>query len=431
MTHDVFVCHSSKDRTIANAIVATLEAHGIRCWVAPRDVIPGLEYAESIIEAIGRSTLTVLVFSAHANSSPHVRRELERTASHGIPILPFRVEDVVPAPSVEYFISDAHWLDAMTPPMEQHLDHLVGTVRLLLDRQAALTPTTSVGAEHPSAGVRSGSTDRPPTASSAPTRPRPGWLIPAVIAAAIVAIALIVGVMTLLGDGDGGGTPTQAAPTLSPTDSTSDDAPSEATDQDDDAALEPQNTFIDGFDVAVRQGWTWVDEDPDGWRVADGWLEIDAVASPPIVNLLVREVPESPLVVLSTQLRFRPTANYQFAGIVLAGDDPENDRIQFGRAFCDEEWCVGDGLYLDVMEDGRLVELRDGVALDGAEDIYLGLEVGEDGVTATYSYDGGEDWFVLDTAPFDASYTRIGLVAHQAETSVTAAFEYVVLAEYR
>lgn len=145
MTHDVFICHSSKDRTLANAICATLEEHRIRCWIAPRDVIPGMEYAQSIIEAIGRSTLTVLVFSADANASPHVRRELERTASHGIPILPFRVEDVVPAPSVEYFISDAHWLDAMTPPMEQHLEHLVGTVQLLLERQAAQVGTATAG----------------------------------------------------------------------------------------------------------------------------------------------------------------------------------------------------------------------------------------------------------------------------------------------
>ena len=139
MSHDVFICHSSKDRTLANAICAKLEANRIRCWIAPRDVVPGLEYAQSIVEAIGATRLTVLVFSQNANQSPHVHRELERTASHGIPILPFRVEDVVPAPSVEYFISDAHWLDALTPPMEEHLDYLVGTVRLILDREAAKT----------------------------------------------------------------------------------------------------------------------------------------------------------------------------------------------------------------------------------------------------------------------------------------------------
>ena len=83
MSHDVFICHSSKDRTLANAICAKLEANRIRCWIAPRDVVPGLEYAQSIVEAIGATRLTVLVFSQNANQSPHVHRELERTASHG------------------------------------------------------------------------------------------------------------------------------------------------------------------------------------------------------------------------------------------------------------------------------------------------------------------------------------------------------------
>ncbi|MGZ5408756.1 MAG: toll/interleukin-1 receptor domain-containing protein, partial [Aeromicrobium sp.] len=70
MTHDVFICHSSKDRTIANAICSKLEQNRIRCWIAPRDVLPGSEYAQSIIEAINGSKLTVLVFSDNSNQSP-------------------------------------------------------------------------------------------------------------------------------------------------------------------------------------------------------------------------------------------------------------------------------------------------------------------------------------------------------------------------
>jgi hypothetical protein len=99
MAHDVFICHSSKDRTIANAVCSTLEQNCIRCWIAPRDVLPGSEYAESIVEAIHTSKLTILVFSANSNQSAHVRKEIERSVSSGIPILPFRVEDVVPSSS--------------------------------------------------------------------------------------------------------------------------------------------------------------------------------------------------------------------------------------------------------------------------------------------------------------------------------------------
>lgn len=133
--HDVFICHSSADRTLATAICSHLEQHRIRCWIAPRDVVPGSDYAQSIVEAIAGTRITLLVFSDNSNHSPHVKREIERSVSHGIPILPFRVEDVVPSPSLEYFISDAHWLDAITPPMEEHLTYLAGTVRIILDRE--------------------------------------------------------------------------------------------------------------------------------------------------------------------------------------------------------------------------------------------------------------------------------------------------------
>ncbi|MGZ5369377.1 MAG: toll/interleukin-1 receptor domain-containing protein, partial [Aeromicrobium sp.] len=169
MTHDVFICHSSKDRTIANAICSRLEQNHIRCWIAPRDVIPGSEYAQSIIEAISTARLTVLVFSDNSNHSPHIHREIERSVSHGIPILPFRLEDVVPSPALEYFISDAHWLDAMTPPLEQHLDQLVGTVQLLLDRESARDGTGPVSS--PAAVSAATPTSQPASSLHTPIGP--------------------------------------------------------------------------------------------------------------------------------------------------------------------------------------------------------------------------------------------------------------------
>ena len=44
MAHDIFISYAHQDRTIANAVCATLEAHGIRCWIAPRDILPGSDW---------------------------------------------------------------------------------------------------------------------------------------------------------------------------------------------------------------------------------------------------------------------------------------------------------------------------------------------------------------------------------------------------
>ncbi len=132
MAHDVFISYSTQDKTVADAMCATLENRKIRCWIAPRDVLPGVSYAEALIDALNRSRVIVLVFSKSANNSPQVMREIERAVNKGIPIIPFRIENVMPSKAMEYFLSAPHWLDALTPPLEKHLQRLTDTVKVLL-----------------------------------------------------------------------------------------------------------------------------------------------------------------------------------------------------------------------------------------------------------------------------------------------------------
>ena len=78
---DVFVSYASQDAAVANSIVEHLEQHGVRCWIAPRDVKPGAVYADAIVRAINEANALVLVLSASAMASAHVGREVERAAS--------------------------------------------------------------------------------------------------------------------------------------------------------------------------------------------------------------------------------------------------------------------------------------------------------------------------------------------------------------
>ena len=142
MAHDVFISHSAKDKATADAVCAMLESEGIRCWIAPRDVLASREYGEAIIDAIEESRIMVLVFTANANASPQIRREIERAVNHGVAILPLRMEDVLPGKSLEYFIGNVHWLDALSPPFEAHLTNLAGTIKILLARSAPGAPAT-------------------------------------------------------------------------------------------------------------------------------------------------------------------------------------------------------------------------------------------------------------------------------------------------
>jgi TIR domain-containing protein len=132
MSRSVFVSYSQADQPTASGIVAHLESHGLQCWVAPRDVQPGREWAEQIVEAIADARIMVLVFSSSANGSPQVRREVERAVHRRVRVLPFRVEEVLPVHSLEYFLSSQHWLDAFPPPMEPHYARLTAYVQTVL-----------------------------------------------------------------------------------------------------------------------------------------------------------------------------------------------------------------------------------------------------------------------------------------------------------
>ena len=133
MGYDVFISHSSKDKAVADAVCAALEANGVRCWIAPRDIVPGRTWASSILQGISQCRAMVLVFSSSANDSKHVCREVERAVFHNIPVAPVRIQDVAPTGDLEYFLSSPHWMDALTPPFTQHLRKLAAQVRLLLE----------------------------------------------------------------------------------------------------------------------------------------------------------------------------------------------------------------------------------------------------------------------------------------------------------
>jgi tetratricopeptide (TPR) repeat protein len=210
MAHDVFISYSAKDKATADAVCATLEGKGIRCWIAPRDILPGIDWGEAIIEAINASRVMILVFSSNANDSNQIKREVERAVSKGLPIIPLRIENVAPVRSLEYFIGPVHWLDALTPPLETHLQNLGETVRLLLARLNK-AKDGDVGTGPPPGAATTDTPERPAAARVDPalaerprvtaeferTPPEPHstkWKMVAVVAAIMCAVGIGAGV---------------------------------------------------------------------------------------------------------------------------------------------------------------------------------------------------------------------------------------------
>lgn len=161
MAHDLFVSYSQPDRDAAFALVRRLEARGMSVWIAPRDISPAADWAAEIIDAISSARLMVLVFSGSSNDSGQVRREVERAVHKQLPILPFRIEDVLPSKSLEYFLSAQHWMDAFPPPLEPHIDRLCDYLDAALGRYASQGAaehrpskgTGPAGPAHPAGGI--------------------------------------------------------------------------------------------------------------------------------------------------------------------------------------------------------------------------------------------------------------------------------------
>jgi hypothetical protein len=129
---DVFISYSSPDRQSALIICQGLESRGLACWIAPRDIGPGVSYPEAIMQGLRAAKVLVLVFSTHANASPHVEREVERAVSLRTPVLTLRLTDIAPADSLEYLISTSQWQEAENPPQANDVERLAEAVSRLV-----------------------------------------------------------------------------------------------------------------------------------------------------------------------------------------------------------------------------------------------------------------------------------------------------------
>jgi len=132
MAHDVFISYSHEDKKVADAVCSIMEKKNIRCWMAPRDITPGKPFAEAIIDGIKGSKVFILVYSSNSNQSNQVIKEVDRAVHNGLAIIPLRLEDVPMSKQLEYYVSDVHWLDALTPPLERHISKLCKVVQMLL-----------------------------------------------------------------------------------------------------------------------------------------------------------------------------------------------------------------------------------------------------------------------------------------------------------
>jgi hypothetical protein len=188
MAHDVFISHSTRDRAAADAICAALEARGIRCWVAPRDIVAGESWPAAIIRGIRATRIFVLVFSPEANVSKPVQNEVVQAADLKKHIICFGVEKVEPEAmedDLRFFLATRHWLDVFDEPLVTRLDRLGDVCAEVLATERDQPAPVRAPGPAPSAAARPGGP--PPSAAGRGGRRRSRRV--GLIAAAAVAVA--------------------------------------------------------------------------------------------------------------------------------------------------------------------------------------------------------------------------------------------------
>ena len=129
-TYWAFISYATKaDKAAAFEIASHLEALGLTCWIAPRNVRPGKQYAGEIVRGIATSRCFILVLSSAANDSKFVRREVEQADRKDKPVYTIRIEEVDPSEELQLFLSEIHWIDAFEGRLATHMQLLAQMLR--------------------------------------------------------------------------------------------------------------------------------------------------------------------------------------------------------------------------------------------------------------------------------------------------------------
>jgi len=302
MAHDVFISYSNKDKTIADMVCAKLEENKIRVWMAPRDVPPGKDFAETVIDAIDNCRTFVLIWSVESNHSEHVLNEVSRAFNRGITVIPFRIENVEPTKSLEYYIGRTHWLDAINPPLEKHIIKLNEIIKAILGVQKEDSSQVSVmGAEWKERKKQNFSTQDSIEETQKLERVKTGWnsVKIGLLMIGLVIVALLAGYFIRDRSLNEFNTSTPSSET---------------------------GEFIDEFTGTLDEGWTWLGEDKTHWQIISpnglritleesGWYDGRIWIKPPSILRHERLLYHYQLVPLITRLN--KTLQFLILGIVF------------------------------------------------------------------------------------------------------------------
>jgi hypothetical protein len=149
LANSVYISHSTKDREAAGEICAALEADGIRCWIAPRDIKPGEEWPLAICKAITSSEAMIIIFSKNANTSKDVANDIILAMNTGVPVVPIKIEQYEPTGKMLYYLAGQQWYEAISGLKEEIITQIRRELMIDEDSFGAERSTVTTGLINP------------------------------------------------------------------------------------------------------------------------------------------------------------------------------------------------------------------------------------------------------------------------------------------
>ncbi|EDY21873.1 hypothetical protein CfE428DRAFT_1119 [Chthoniobacter flavus Ellin428] len=149
MSREIFISYSTEDRAVADNLCEALEATGLTCWIAPRNIEPGSSWTASIMNAISECRIMILIFSSKSNESDHVVREILHAVEKRRQVFPIRIEDVIPTGGLGYCLVGVQWFEATAQPLSRHVGSLVTQIRQVLQNSGETTAGPAIPASAP------------------------------------------------------------------------------------------------------------------------------------------------------------------------------------------------------------------------------------------------------------------------------------------
>jgi len=134
---NIFLSHSTIDGELANYICESFESRGLSCWIAPRNIRPGEDWASSITNAISEADVFFILYSKHSIKSSQCAKEIGIADRKKKYIIPYKIDDTEPEGAFDYYLTGCQWFIIDPSTGEYKMDELCDAIKgVILQKEA-------------------------------------------------------------------------------------------------------------------------------------------------------------------------------------------------------------------------------------------------------------------------------------------------------